>query len=64
MRSRDAHAAADRHLLGIGTAIAVFLVLLLVKLGAFFIVHAGMVIRFAPSDSAVLSTASGAMREK
>ncbi len=56
------HPGADRHLLGIGTAIAVFLVLSLVKLGAFFIVHADMMPRPSAPDRAVLRTASSAMR--
>jgi hypothetical protein len=56
------HPATSRHLLGIGTAIAVFLVLSLVKLGAFFIVHAGMIPRHTASDPAAARTASTVMR--
>jgi hypothetical protein len=57
-----AQPATSRHLLGIGTAIAVFLVLSLVKLGAFFIVHAGMVPHRVASDPAAARTASTVTR--
>jgi hypothetical protein len=56
------HPGADRHLLGIGTAIAVFLVLSLVKLGAFLVVHADMMPRQTAPDHAAVRTASSAMR--
>ncbi|MBV8650617.1 MAG: hypothetical protein JO255_04060 [Alphaproteobacteria bacterium] len=57
-----AQPATDPHLLGIGTAVAVFLVLSLVKLGSFFIVHAGTVPRHVASDPAAARTASTVMR--
>ena len=63
MRGREAHPAMERHLLGIGTAIAVFLVLSLVKLGAFFVVHTEMPRGPVVSDGAVMRVADSAVRQ-
>jgi hypothetical protein len=43
VRDRDARLSVEPRLLGVGTAISVFLVLLLIKLAAFFVVHPHMI---------------------
>ena len=63
MRVREVRPTMDRHLLGIGTAIAVFLVLSLVKLGAFFAVHTEMLRGPVASDGATVRTADNAVRQ-
>ena len=43
VRDRDARLAVEPRLLGVGTAISVFLILLLIKLWAFFVLHPHMI---------------------